>query len=71
MGKKNQRKYDKEFKKNAVNLYVAVVLDLFSRKIVGLAMHERMTTDLVLAALTQAFLHRCPQSGLIHHSSWC
>jgi transposase InsO family protein len=49
-------------------LYVAVVLDLFSRKIVGLAMHERMTADLVLAALTQAFLHRQPASGLLYHS---
>lgn len=49
-------------------LYVAVVLDLFSRRIVGLAMHERMTADLVLAALTQAFLHRQPDAGLIHHS---
>lgn len=49
-------------------LYVAIILDLFSRKIVGLAMHERMTADLVLAALTQAFLHRQPQAGLIHHS---
>ena len=49
-------------------LYVAVVLDLFSRKIVGLAMHERMTADLVLSALTQAFLHRKPTAGLVHHS---
>jgi putative transposase len=49
-------------------LYVAIVLDLFSRKIVGLAMHERMTTDLVLAALKQAVLHRQPEAGLIHHS---
>lgn len=49
-------------------LYVAVILDLFSRKVVGLAMHERMTADLVLKALEQAVLHRAPQSGLIHHS---
>jgi putative transposase len=49
-------------------LYVAIVLDLFSRKIVGLAMEERMTVDLVLKALEQAILHRNPQAGLIHHS---
>ena len=49
-------------------LYVAVILDLFSRKIVGLSMQNRMTADLVLAALEQAFLHRQPTQGLIHHS---
>lgn len=49
-------------------LYVAIILDLFSRKIVGLAMEERMTADLVLKALEQAVLHRKPQAGLIHHS---
>jgi len=49
-------------------LYVAIILDLFSRKVVGLAMHERMTADLVLKALEQAVLHRDPESGLIHHS---
>lgn len=49
-------------------LYVAIILDLFSRKIVGLAMEERMTADLVLKALEQAVLHREPQAGLIHHS---
>ena len=48
-------------------LYVAV-LDLFSRRVVGLAMHERMTADLVLAALEQAILHRQPTAGLVHHS---
>jgi len=49
-------------------LYVAAVLDLFSRKIIGLAMNERMTSDLVSAALEQALIHRKPQPGLIHHS---
>ncbi|OGT46182.1 MAG: hypothetical protein A3E83_04495 [Gammaproteobacteria bacterium RIFCSPHIGHO2_12_FULL_41_20] len=49
-------------------LYVAVVLDLFSRKVVGLAMDERMTADLVLKALEQAILQRNPKAGLIHHS---
>lgn len=49
-------------------LYVAIVLDLFSRKIVGLSMEERMTADLVIKALEQAILHRSPKAGLIHHS---
>lgn len=49
-------------------LYVACVLDLFSRKIVGLAMQERMTDHLVIAALEQALIHRKPLPGLVHHS---
>lgn len=49
-------------------LYVATVLDLFSRRIVGLSMSDRMTTDLVTSALEQALLHRKPPADLIHHS---
>jgi putative transposase len=49
-------------------LYVAAILDLFSRRIVGLAMNERMTTELVKSALKQAITHRRPDKGLIHHS---
>jgi putative transposase len=49
-------------------LYVATVLDLFSRYIVGLAMSDRMTETLVMAALNQALLHRKPPLDLIHHS---
>jgi putative transposase len=49
-------------------LYVAAVLDLFSRRIVGLAMSNRITTDLVLSALKQALTHRKPKAGLLHHS---
>lgn len=49
-------------------LYVAVVLDLFSRKIVGFSMSNRMQTDLVKRALQQAVMNRNPGSGLIHHS---
>ena len=49
-------------------LYVAAVLDLFSRRIVGLAMSERMTSDLVISALKQALIHRNPDEGLVHHS---
>jgi putative transposase len=49
-------------------LYVATVLDLFSRRIVGLAMSDRMTDDLVMAALQQAMTHRQPNTELTHHS---
>jgi putative transposase len=49
-------------------LYLAVVMDLFSRHIVGWAMHERMTDDLVLNALNMAVQRRQPAEGLIHHS---
>jgi putative transposase len=49
-------------------LYVAAILDLFSRHIVGLAMSERMTTDLITSALDQAVTHRKPDIGLMHHS---
>lgn len=49
-------------------LYVACVLDLFSRKIVGLAMSDRMKEGLVMAALRQALMHRRPGNGLLHHS---
>ena len=49
-------------------LYLASVLDLFTRKIVGWKLADRMTTDLVLAALDQAHTARKPPKGLIHHS---
>jgi putative transposase len=49
-------------------LYVATVMDLFSRRIVGLSMSERMKDDLVITALQQAFIHRQPDAGLVHHS---
>jgi putative transposase len=49
-------------------LYLAAILDLFSRKIVGWAMADRMTTDLTLAALKMAIRWRRPGPGLIHHS---
>lgn len=48
--------------------YLAVVLDLFSRKIVGMALQENMKTTLVLQALQQALILRNPPQGLIHHS---
>ena len=49
-------------------LYVAAILDLYSRKIVGWAMGERIDTALVLKALGMAVLHRKPPSGLLFHS---
>jgi transposase InsO family protein len=49
-------------------LYLAVVLDLFSRRIVGWAMSDRMTSDLTMDALKMAVRQRQPDSNLIHHS---
>lgn len=49
-------------------LYLAVVLDLYSRKVVGLAMDKSMHTELVLKALEQALQRRQPLEGLQHHS---
>jgi putative transposase len=49
-------------------LYLAVVLDLFSRKVVGWAMAERMNTALVESALDMALQTRRPTSILLHHS---
>lgn len=49
-------------------LYLAVVLDLYSRKIVGWALSERMTKQLVIDALQMAIWSRKPPRGLIIHS---
>ena len=49
-------------------LYLSVVMDLFSRRIVGWAMDKRMKTDLALNALAMAYWHRKPPKGLLHHS---
>lgn len=48
-------------------LYLAVVVDVYSRKVVGWAFGERMTSDLVSAALNMALHTRRPES-VIHHS---
>lgn len=49
-------------------LYLAVIMDLFSRRIVGWAMSAQMTSDLTLRALEMA-IRRCrPEPGLVHHS---
>ncbi len=49
-------------------LYLAVVIDLYSRKVVGWAAAEHMRTDLVLCALDTALGIRQPEPGLLHHS---
>lgn len=49
-------------------LYLAAVLDLFSRKIVGWAMSERIDEALVTSALNMAIVQRRPGPGLLHHS---
>jgi len=49
-------------------LYLAVVIDLYSRKVVGWSMSRRMTRSLVCDALMMAIWRRRPSAGLIHHS---
>jgi transposase InsO family protein len=49
-------------------LYLVCVLDLYSRRVVGWSMAERMTKDLVLSALEMALLRRRPEADLMHHS---
>src|SRR5204863_1672851 len=49
-------------------LYLAAVMDLYSRKVVGWAMSERIDTVLVLKALGMALLHRRPPANLLFHS---
>jgi transposase InsO family protein len=49
-------------------LYLAVILDLYSRFVVGWAMNERITDTLTLDALAMALERRQPPQGLLHHS---
>ena len=49
-------------------LYLAVVMDLYSRRIVGWHIHKRMTTDLIGKALMKAINLRQPKAGLVFHS---
>ena len=49
-------------------LYLAVVLDVWSRKIVGWAMSSRLNTSIVVDALAMAVEQRRPTDGVIHHS---
>ena len=49
-------------------LYLAIVIDLCSRKVVGWSTHKQMTAKLVCDALKMALWRRRPKPGLIHHS---
>jgi putative transposase len=49
-------------------LYLAAVLDLATRKVVGWAMRDHMRTELTLGALIMAIQRQRPSSGLLHHS---
>jgi putative transposase len=49
-------------------LYLAVVLDLFNREVIGWSIKPRMTADIVMDALTMAWFRRKPAPGVIHHS---
>ena len=49
-------------------LYLAVVLDLFNREIVGWSIKSRMTADIVTDALTMAWFRRKPAAGVLFHS---
>jgi transposase InsO family protein len=49
-------------------VYLAVVLDAFSRRVIGWALGRSLEAPLALAALKMALLERKPQPGLVHHS---
>ncbi len=49
-------------------LYLAIVLDLFNREVVGWSLKPRMTADIVTDALTMAWFRKRPTAGLMHHS---
>ena len=50
-------------------LYLAIVLDLFNREVVGWSLKPRMTADIVTDALTMAWFRRKPAAGRLHHSA--
>lgn len=49
-------------------LYLAVILDLYSRRVIGWAVSNRMKRDLAIRALEMAFALRRPPKGCIHHT---
>lgn len=49
-------------------LYLAIVLDLFNREVIGWSMKPRMTADIVIDALTMAWFRKRPAPGVMHHS---
>jgi len=48
--------------------YLAAILDLYSRRVVGWALSASLSTELPVAALNNALLLRRPEAGLLHHS---
>lgn len=50
-------------------LYVAVLLDLYSRRVGGWARGQRLTVELAERALTRALANRAPTAGRLHHSA--
>src|SRR6056297_857457 len=66
-------KFSDDFKRDAVAQitergYLAVVIDLFSRRVVGWSMQSRQTTDVVLQALLMATWRRKPKAEVLIHS---
>ena len=51
-------------------LYLAIVLDLFNREVIGWSLKPRMTADIVTDALTMAWFRRKPTPGVMDHSDW-
>jgi transposase InsO family protein len=49
-------------------LYLAVLLDLYARRVVGWGMHDRPNLEVTLRALDMALAHRRPAPGLVHHT---
>jgi transposase InsO family protein len=49
-------------------VYLAVILDLYSRRVIGWAMSHKPDQHVALTALRMALTHRCPRPGLIHHT---
>lgn len=57
-----------EFVTGEGTLYLAAVLDLYARRVVGWSLASSMHRSLAVDALTKALLHRAPAAGLLHHS---
>ncbi len=49
-------------------VFLAVILDAYSRRVIGWALDRRLADELTLAALRMAMAHRVVQPGLVHHS---
>ena len=49
-------------------LYLSVVIDLFNREVIGWSIKPRMTTDLVIDALSMAWFRWRPGAGMLFHS---